>query len=88
MIGRYCDVGFDLRRDERIAYHYDTLRLVEVTVAQMRSEKSGGVSCEPGDIFFACNNHPHVALTMLRSIGRGDWSEDTRKWEEWALCEF
>ena len=68
--------------------HYDVRKLIDVTVAQMRENGSGGVTCEPGLVFFPCNNHPHVALRMFAALGHGDWSADARKWEDWALGHF
>ncbi len=85
---RYRVDGFDLRRDENTVFHYDTMTLVDTTVRQIRGNDSGGICCEPDLIFFPCNNHPHVALTMLRAMGCGDWSADTGKWEKWSLGNF
>lgn len=68
--------------------HYDVEKLVDVTVEQMRKGPNGGITCEPGLMFFACNNHPHVALAVLSRLGYGDWSKDAARWETWALDHY
>jgi len=85
---RYWDKGFDFvwKPDQKV--HYTVQRLIDVTVEQMRANDSGGVTCEPGLLFFPCNNHPHYALRLFSRLGHGDWSADARKWEDWALSHF
>lgn len=85
---RYWTEGFDFvwKDDRRV--HYDVRKLINVTVAQMRENASGGVTCEPGLLFFSCNNHPHMALRIFSNLGHGDWTADARKWERWALAHF
>jgi hypothetical protein len=68
--------------------HYDVERLVEVTVEQMRKGPNGGVTCEPGLMFFACNSHPQVALSVFGRLGMGDWTAEARRWERWALAHY
>ena len=85
---RYWTKGFDFVWNKEKSVHYDVRKLIDVTVAQMRENGSGGVTCEPGLVFFPCNNHPHVALRMFAALGHGDWSADACKWEDWALGHF
>ena len=68
--------------------HYDVEKLIGVTVEQMRKGPNGGIACEPGLMFFACNNHPHVALDVFARLGYGDWSADAARWEKWALAHL
>ena len=84
---RYNRHGVDLVWDERHCYRYTTRALAEMTAAQIRSG-NGGVTCEPGLVFFACNNHPHVTFRLLEGMGYGDWRGDSAKWERWALGRF
>ena len=96
---RYWKEGFDfvwngnrgqgrgkLETGKRI--HYTVERLIDVTVRQMRKGPTGGVTCEPGLLFFPCNNHPHIALRLFSKLGHGDWSADARRWEKWALEHY
>jgi hypothetical protein len=85
---RFRTEGFDFVWDEDTRFHYDVKRLIEVTVGQMRDNPSGGVACEPRHIFFTCNTHPHVALTVYAALGLGDWSAERAKWEQFALDSF
>ena len=78
--------NFEWKDGRRV--HYDVEKLVEVTVLQMRKGPNGGIACEPGLMFFPCNNHPHVALSIFRRLGRGDWSGDAVRWERWALAHY
>jgi len=85
---KYWSEGFDFVWDSKKSVHYDVQKLIDVTVEQMRTNKSGGVTCEPGLLFFPCNNHPNYALKLFAELGHGDWSADSRRWEKWALAHF
>jgi len=77
--------GWDFVWTDGRRVHYDVEKLIDVTVEQMRQGPNGGITCEPGLMFFACNNHPHVALKIFRELGYGDWRDDAERWEKWAL---
>ena len=85
---RYRKEGFDFVWDEKTSFHYTLMSLVDVTIAQMRKNPSGGVADEPGHVSFAFNAHPHVALKLLEGLGLGDWSSERKKWEAFALSSF
>ena len=85
---RYWAAGFDFAWNPRQKVHYTVQRLIDVTVKQMRENRSGGVTCEPGLLFFPCNNHPHYALMLFARLGHGDWSSYAAKWEKWALAHY
>ena len=85
---RYWTEGFDFVWSDGRRIHYDTGKLIGVTVEQMRENRSGGVTCEPGMMFFPCNNHPHIALRVFSRLGHGDWISEARRWEKWALRRF
>ena len=85
---RYWKDGFDFAWSAEKRVHYTVKKLVDVTVQQMRSGPNGGVTCEPGLMFFPCNNHPHIALALFARLGHGDWAADARRWEKWALDHY
>ena len=85
---RYWTEGFDFVWRDGRKVHYDVQKLIDVTVGQMRENASGGVTCEPGLLFFPCNNHPHVALKLFKKLGHGDWTAEARTWEKWSLAHF
>ena len=85
---RYWTEGFDFVWSKEKVIHYDLGKLIAVTVAQMRENASGGVTCEPGLLFFPCNSHPHYALKLFKKLGHGDWTADARKWEAWSMRHF
>lgn len=85
---RYRTAGVNLAWDDKTSFQYTTLSLAEVTARQMRENPSGGVACEPGLIFFPCNNHPQIALRLLEGMGCGDWTQERRTWESWALQSY
>ncbi|MFA5204757.1 MAG: hypothetical protein WC708_10185 [Lentisphaeria bacterium] len=80
--------GFDLVWDGARRTHYTTLSLAEAIAAQIRANPGGGVTCEPGLVFFPCNNHPHVAFRLLEGMGLGNWAPERAKWEPWALATY
>jgi hypothetical protein len=85
---RYWEVGFDFIWKDGRRVHYDVKRLIDVTVDQMRTNPSGGITCEPDLLFFPCNNHPHIALSLFSKLGYGDWTADARRWEQWSVKHF
>ena len=84
----YWETGWDFVWNAQTRVHYDVKKLIDVTVLQMRKGPNGGIACEPGLMFFPCNNHPHVALRLFSQLGHGDWTKDARRWEEWALAHY
>ena len=85
---RYWKDGFDFVWSKKKRIHYTTRKLIDVTVHQMRKGPNGGVTCEPGLMFFPCNNHPHIALALFARLGHGNWTDDARRWERWALDHY
>ena len=85
---KYWTEGFDFAWDENTRVHYNVQKLIDVTVEQMHEASSGGVTCEPGLLFFPCNNHPHYAFKLFAALGHGDWTAEARRWEKWALSHY
>lgn len=85
---RYWKDGFDFVWKDGRKVHYTVRKLIDVTVHQMRHGPNGGLTCEPGLMFFPCNNHPHIALALFSRLGHGDWRKDARRWEKWALDHY
>ena len=85
---RYWEKGVDFVWKDGRRVHYDVKRLIDVTVDQMRTNPSGGITCEPNLLFFPCNNHPHIALSLFSKLGYGDWTADARRWEQWSVKHF
>lgn len=85
---RYWTDGWDFTWHDGRCVHYTVQKLIDTTVEQMRCGPNGGVCCEPGLMFFPCNNHFHVAFKIFAALGHGDWSADARRWERWALPHY
>ena len=85
---RYWKDGWDFVWADGRRVHYTVDKLINATVFQMRNGPGGGISCEPGLIFFPCNNHPHIALALFSALGHGNWTADARRWERWALAHY
>lgn len=86
---RYWREGFDFVWNDGRRIHYDVRRLLDVTVEQMRKNQCGGIACEPGLVFFPCNNHPHFARALFARLGHNEnWKADAERWEEWAIRKF
>ena len=85
---RYWTAGFDFVWKDGRRVHYTVKRLIDVTVHQMRKGPNGGVTCEPGLMFFPCNNHPHIAFALFSKLGHGDWTKEARRWERWSLANY
>ena len=85
---RYWKDGFDFVWSAERKVHYTVGKLIGTTVHQMRNGPNGGITCEPGLMFFPCNCHPHIALALFAKLGHGDWSVDARRWEKWSLEHY
>lgn len=85
---RFWREGFDFVWKDGRSVHYDVGKLIRVTVEQMRENVFHGVTCEPGLLFFPCNNHPHCAFRLFEALGHGDWTADSIRWEDWAMSHF
>ena len=77
--------GFDFVWEDGRRFHYTTLTLAEAIAIQMRADPSGGVACEPGLIFFPCNNHAQIGLRLLEGLGVGNWRRERERWERFVL---
>jgi len=51
----------------------DTMQLAELCARAMDGNASGGMCCEPGLVFFQCNNHPCVSFRLLEGMKLGDF---------------
>ena len=54
---KYWTKGFEFKWKDAKSVHYDVQKLIDVTVEQMRENSTGGVTCEPGLLFFPCNSY-------------------------------
>lgn len=86
---KYWREGFDFVWTDARKVHYDVRKLLDVTVEQMRNNACGGIACEPGLVFFPCNNHPHFARALFARLGHEeDWKADAQRWERWAIKKY
>lgn len=85
---KYWQNGWDFVWKDGRKVHYTVQTLVDTTVSQMRESPCGGITCEPGLMFFPCNNHHHIALSLFSKLGHGTWHADARRWEKWALSHY
>lgn len=56
--------------------------------ASMRINATGGVPCEPGLVFFQCQNHPFCGFTLLEGLGhfpRGFFNEEKHRFQDFAV---
>ena len=75
-----------------VTYRSSVSDLAKCVANSMRENPTGGVPCEPGLVFFQCNNHPQIALRLLELLARdGDEDKDVSyarerfRWEDNAL---
>ena len=76
-----------------IVYTSDAATLAAHLAQSMRDNPTGGVPCEPGLVFFQCNNHLMIALRLLEALtshlpegaGRLDFRAERQRWERYAL---
>lgn len=81
--GRY-DRPFVLD-DGRASRHEHTHTSVAATLSeQMRANPCHGVTCEPGNIYVACNDHAAIALLQHDAVHGGGLAAPIADWTRWA----
>ena len=81
---RRYDEGFDLIWDEQTRFPYTHSSLVECIHSQMVENAHHGVTCEPGMVYVACNNHAAIANLLHDQTHGTDLARVNHAWLEWA----
>lgn len=84
---RYDETGFDLFAtgpSQSYRYHYTYSSLIERLQAQMQENHFGGVCCEPGRAYAACNNHACIANVLYDHLYATNKAEVNRQWGAWV----
>ena len=86
------DTGFDqegvwLRAEaegQLFEFHYTHSSLAEHLHAQMQESHFGGVCCEPGRAYVACNNHVCISNVLHDQLHGTRLAEANGRWAEWV----
>ena len=84
---RYDESGFVLRaasNNQTFEFPYIHTSLVERIHAQMTTNHFGGVCCEPGRAYAACNNHACISNRLYDRLHGTQLSEANAGWADWV----
>jgi hypothetical protein len=84
---RYNREGFVLQAEadgQVYSFEYTYTRLVEQLERQMRENYFGGLCCEPGRAYAACNNHACIANVLHDRVYGTNFGETNTRWAEWV----
>ena len=79
----YDTAGFDLQAGTA-SFHHTHTSVVGRLHAQMSENHFGGVCCEPGKAYAACNNHACIANRLYDRLHSTTIAEVNAKWAEWV----
>jgi hypothetical protein len=79
------DAGFTLTWNETVAWPYTHTRLVERLYAQMAEVPWRAVTCEPGNVYAACNNHAALANLLHDQLHGTTFAHLNAEWVAWFL---
>ena len=83
--------GLAVTESDGKTYRTDAKELALHVAACMRINATGGVPCEPGLVFFQCQNHPFCAFTLLEGLDhfpRGFFDPEKRRFQAFAAKGF
>jgi hypothetical protein len=69
---------------QRFEFHYTHNSLAEHLHAQMQESHFGGVCCEPGRAYVACNNHICISNVLHDQLHGTRLAEANGRWAEWV----
>ncbi len=84
---RYDREGLYLRAEadgEQFEFHYTHSSLSRHLAAQMQESHFGGVCCEPGRAYVACNNHVCISNLLYDRLHGTDLAQANGRWAEWV----
>jgi len=85
---KYRTEGFETTGYKEV-YGSDTMQLAKQLRHNMDVSSGCGLRCEPGLVFFCCNDHPHIGLKMLENMGLIESNAEYReKFEDWSMRRF
>ncbi len=77
--------------DPKVVHSTDLSELALHVAASMSINVTGGMPCEPGLVFFQCQNHPFCAFTLLEGVGafpRNFFDPERMRFQKFACEHF
>jgi len=76
--------GWVFDNDSGFKQNYTLLSLLHRIRDQMEEDETGGVCCEPTEIYFVCNHHPRAAFKLFDAVHGSDFSNVDEKWRSFV----
>lgn len=85
---RYSEQGWDFVWEDGRAVHYTLDKAVRGLYEQSKAAASGGICCEPGLIFAACNAHSAASFMLHDMLHGTNYSKANDRWYPWMREHF
>lgn len=85
---RYSEEGWDFVWTDGRKTHYTLEKAVRGLYEQSKASPTGGICCEPGLVFSACNSHSAASFMLHDLIHGTNYAEANTRWYEWMKVNF
>ncbi len=85
---RYSDSGWDFVWEDGRKVHYALEKAVRGLYDQSVASRSGGICCEPGLVFSACNSHSAASFVLYDTVHHTTYSAANQRWFDWMRVHF
>ncbi len=85
---RYSDTGWDFVWRDGRKVHYTLRQAIERLHVQSEKNPSGGICCEPGQIFATCNSHSAASFVLFDLLHGTRYADVNAKWFAWMSKNF
>jgi hypothetical protein len=85
---RYSDDGWDFVWHDGRPVPYDLRLAIRRLHVQTERNRCGGIACEPGLVFSACNSHSAASFVLYDTLYGTRYAETNPKWFDWLSRRF
>ncbi len=85
---RYSEEGWDFTWTDGRAVHYTLEKAVEGLHRQSIESPTGGICCEPGQVFADCNDHSANSFLLHDLMYGTHYADANERWFKWMSTRF
>lgn len=85
---RYSEEGWDFVWTDGRKTHYTLEKAVRGLYEQSKTSPTGGICCEPGLVFSACNAHSAASFMLYDLLYGTNYAEANQRWYDWMKVHF
>ena len=84
----YSEKGWDFVDAKGRKTHYNLEKAIQRLHVQSVNEPTGGIPCEPNQIFATCNSHSAISFMLFDLIHGTGYEKANEKWFKWMTKHF